>query len=127
MGSYPQNKGRGKGHSFVMLRHDIMDSPAWRSLNCNARCAWLEIMRRYKGTNNGDIGLSCRELAVLCNISKATASRALKDLQETGFIKIDTFAGFKNKYRVSTRWIVTHEPYGEQKPSNEWKKWTPKI
>ena len=121
MAKYSKNKGRGKRQSFVMLRYDIMDSPAWRSLSPNARCVWLEIMRRYNGYNNGDIPLSCREAGELCRISKGTAGRALKDLQDKGFIKIGTFAGFQNKHRVSTRWEVTHERCGEKPPTNEWK------
>ena len=123
MGSYSKNKGRSKSHNFVMLRHDMMRSDTWRSLNPNARCVWTEIMLRYNGTNNGDIPLSCREAAELCNISKTTASRAFQTLQETGFIKIAVFAGFKNKHRVSTRWIVTHERYDNKSPTNEWKDW----
>ena len=121
MGNYAKNKGRQKGHNFVMLRHDIMDSPAWKFLSPNARCVWLEIMRRYNGNNNGNIALSCREAAELCNISKNTAARAFQELQDTGFIKIGTFAGFKNKHRVSTRWVVTHERCDNKPPTNEWR------
>ncbi len=121
MGNYSKNKGRSKGHSFVMLRHDVMDSLAWRSLSPNARCVWLEIMRRYNGINNGEMPLSCREAAELCSISKNTASRAFTELQEKGFIKISRYAGFKNKHRVSTRWIVTHERCDDKPPTNEWK------
>tara|TARA_B100001989_G_scaffold249291_1_gene224325 strand:- start:2984 stop:3352 length:369 start_codon:yes stop_codon:yes gene_type:complete len=121
MGNYQKSKGRTKGHNFVMLRHDMMDSPAWHSLSPNARCVWTEIMRRYNGTNNGKIPLSCREAAKFCKISKATASRAFKELEEKGFIKIAVFAGFKNKHRVSNHWIVTHERYDNKPPTNEWK------
>lgn len=118
---YAKNKGRDKGRNFVMLRHDMMDSPAWRSLSPNARCVWMEVMRRYNGSNNGDIALSCREASELCNIGKDTAARAFKELQDAGFIKVDTIAGFRNKHRVSTRWVVTHERCDELPPTNEWK------
>ena len=121
MGSYAFNKGRSKKITFVMLRHDMMDSPTWRSLPPNARCVWCEIMRRYNGINNGNISLSCREASELCNISKNTAARAFKDLQEKGFIKIALFAGFKNKHRTANRWIITHEQLGNKPPTNEWK------
>lgn len=122
MGKYSKNKGRGKSHSFVMLRFDMMDSAAWRRLSPNARCVWMEIVRRYNGFNNGDIPLSCREAAELCNISKNTAGRAFQELQDKGFVKIGQYAGFKNKHRVSTRWEITHERCDDKPPTNEWKK-----
>ena len=105
-----------------MLRHDMIDSAAWRSLSPNARCVWTQIMRRYNGNNNGDIPLACREASEYCNISKSTAARAFIELQDKGFIKVGIFAGFKNKHRVSTRWVITHEPLDSSKASDEWKR-----
>ena len=78
---YQRTKGHGKG-TFVMVRHDIMKSPAGRSLSSNARCVWREIMFRYKGDNNGDIPLSCRETAELLGIGKSTAYRAFAELED---------------------------------------------
>lgn len=120
--SYQKAKGRSKG-SFVMLRHDIMKSDAWRSLSPNARCVWLEIMFRYKGDNNGDIPLSCREAGALLGASKNTGHRAFLQLEDRGFIKVGLIAGFKNKQRMATRWIVTHASYNGKAPTNEWRKW----
>lgn len=121
MGSYKKNKGRGKSQNFVMLRYDILDSVAWKALSPNARCVWIEVMRRYKGYNNGDIPLSCREAAEFCNIGKDTAARCFKELQDKGFIKIAMIAGFRNKQRYSTRWVITHERLNDQPPTNEWR------
>lgn len=118
---YQRNKGRGKGHSFIMLRHDMIDSAAWRSLSCNARCVWLEVVRRYNGYNNGSIPMSCREAGKLCGFSQNTAGRAFKELEDAGFLKVGIYAGFRNKHRVSTRWVLTHERLDDKKPSNEWK------
>lgn len=118
--SYQKAKGRSKA-TFVMLRHDIMKSSAWRSLSPNARTLWTEIALRYNGHNNGDIPLSCREAADLCNIGKNTAARAFDELEERGFIKIGGWAGFQNKYRMATRWILTHEGHDAKPPSNEWR------
>lgn len=124
MGSYEKAKGRSK-QSFVMVRHDMMASEAWCSLSCKSRCVWLEIMRRYNGYNNGRISLSCREAALLCNISKNTASRCFIELQDKGFIRIGSYGGFRNKYRYASRWEVTHEKFDDQGPTNEWRKWKP--
>jgi DNA-binding transcriptional MocR family regulator len=82
---------------------------AWRSLDCVARCAYVELKRRYAGpgSNNGRLPYSVREMAAALNVSKATASRALKRLQERGFI-IETKPGtFTYKVRHSTEWRLT--------------------
>lgn len=119
-------KGRNKYRPFVMLRHDMLKSPAYLSLMPPERAVYVEILHRFKGTNNGDIALSCREAAQLCNISNTTASRAFKTLQGRGFIKVGRAAGFNLKNRTSTRWIVTHEAIdGKIAPSNEWQSWKP--
>lgn len=124
MGKYTKAKGRGK-HNFVMLRHDMMKSAAWLSLSAKARCVWTEIMLRYNGNNNGEIPLSCREAGELCNIGKGTAKRAFDELKDKGFIKIGSYAGFQNKYRYATRWIVTHEFLDGKQPTNEWRNFKP--
>ena len=126
MGNYSKAKGRSKS-TFVMLRHDIMKSAAWRSLSPNAKCVWLEIMFRYKGDNNGDISLSCREAAEFLGIGKNTAHRAFIELEDRGFIKVGVIAGFNNKQRMATRWIVTHENHNGKSPTNEWRQYEAKI
>lgn len=122
--SYQKTKGRSKA-TFVMLRHDIMKSPAWRSLSPNARTVWTEIALRYNGHNNGEIPLSCREASDLCNISKNTAARAFDELKDLGFIKVGGWAGFQNKYRMATCWFLTHEVQDGKSPSNEWRNYRP--
>ncbi|PCJ95129.1 MAG: hypothetical protein COA45_12435 [Zetaproteobacteria bacterium] len=124
MKKYSKIKGRSKGQ-FIMLRHDIVKSPAWRSLSTNARCVWTEIMLRYNGDNNGEIPLSCREAAELCNISKGSAKRAYDDLLDRGFIKVGWYSSFTYKYKKSRRWIITHERFQDKTPTNEWRKWKP--
>jgi hypothetical protein len=126
MGFYPVSKGRSK-QTFVMLRHDMMKSPAWRSLSANARCVWTEIVGRYNSFNNGEIPLSCREAGELCNISKGSAKRAFDELLDRGFIKVGWFSSFTCKFKKSRRWILTHEMYDGKAPSNEWRTWKPKI
>lgn len=120
-------RGRRKTAFFIMLRHDMLRSPAFRSLFPPARAIYLEILNRYNGMNNSDIPLSCREAAELCRISKGTATRAMKELQEAGFIRIGKAAGFNMKKRTSTRWTLTHEAIaGQYAPTNEWRNWKPK-
>ena len=123
--SYSKAKGKGKGHKHVQLWRSMQDSEAWRSLSLSGRCVWLEIMNRFNGHNNGEIPLSCREAAELCNISKGTASKAFNELLEKGFIKVGWYSSFTCKYKKSRRWIITHYPLEKSKaPTNEWRNWS---
>lgn len=125
MGNYAKSKGRSfrKGESFVMLRFDMIKSPAWLSLSCPARALWIEVMGRFKGYNNGEIPLSCREAAKLCGISKATASRAFDELIEKGFIEVGEHSSFTVKYKKARKWFVTHLDSEARPATNVWKKW----
>jgi len=126
-GKYQKAKGRSKTPKFVMLRFDMMDSEAWQSLSPKAKALWCQIMRRYNGINNGEIPLSCREAGKLLNVSKNTANLAFRELEDKGFIKVGLYAGFRNKQRVATRWVVTHQGYKGKPPTNEWRQWRPEI
>ncbi len=105
-----------------MVRHDIFDSLAFKSLSTVERSLWLEIMRRFNGYNNGNIPLSCLEAAKFMGVSKNTANRAFKGLQAAGFVKVATPSSFHVKVRRATRWALTHEPYQGKPASNEWRK-----
>ena len=71
---------------YVQLFHWMMDSEAWKDLSGNARAIYLEISKRYNGTNNGQIVYSLREATRELKIGTSTAKRALDELQDHGFI-----------------------------------------
>ena len=117
---------------FVALPNWMADTPAWHSLNPNARCVWFELMRRWKGphgSNNGDLYLSSREAADFLNIGKGSAQRAFHELQDRGFIRITRPAGFEwrdgRRQRVAPRYAVTHEPVGGAPATKEFLTWQP--
>lgn len=123
-------KGRSKKvGNFVMLREDIMKSPAWRSLSAVARCIWIEISRRYKGpdiSRENEIPLSVREAAMLVNVGKTQAAEAFRELADRGFIRLAVAAGFNQKTgRRSRRWTLTHQPKNGQPPTNDWRDYDP--
>jgi len=120
-------KGRTKKLTFVMLTHQLMDSPAYRSLSPSSRAVYLQIIRLYNGYNNGDINLGCRDAGELCNISKNTAAICFQELTEKGFIKIGRDSSFNVKTRKSRSWILTNQPLKNTPPTNEWIKWRPAL
>ena len=82
-------KPREASERYVMLRHWVMRTAAWRDLDAVAKCAYVELSSRYAGpgTNNGMIPYSLKEMAEALNIGKATAMRAMARLQDHGFIR----------------------------------------
>jgi hypothetical protein len=122
-----RNGREGKEARHVRLYHMMMKSDAWRALDCVARCAWVEIASRYggQGSNNGRIPYSLREMAEALNVSKATAMRALRRLQEHGFLVEMKRGAFSLKLRNATEWRLTE--FGcdvtSALPSREYRHW----
>ena len=103
--------GRTKGSAsrFVMLEHYLLNSHAWRSLSLPARCAFIEISRLYSPGNNGKLAVSGRMLADALSVSRQTATRALDDLENRGFIEVVKPGGFNIKAGAgrATEWRLT--------------------
>jgi hypothetical protein len=106
-----KRKGRssGKESRHVRLYHWLTDTDAWKSLNANSRAIYIEIARRYAGggTNNGRIPYSVREAADALKIGKSTAQRALRDLENRGFIVATWRGHFDRKARHASEWRLT--------------------
>jgi hypothetical protein len=81
---------RKKGRTDKAARHvnSMLNTAAWKSLGCTARCVYIEIEKRYGGlgTNNGRIHYSVREGAAALAVSKTSIAKALRELQDRGFI-----------------------------------------
>lgn len=117
--------GRNKSEPFVQLRHRLLESPAWRSLNPCARAALIEFYSLYNGRNNGAIFMGIRTLAALLNVAPNTARKAIADLTERGFIKIKQKGSFSQKVKLATEWILTEHPVDDQLPDRGFMKWRP--
>ena len=73
---------------FVQLHHWFLASEAWQSLKPGPRALYVELKRRYTGSNNGRISLSHREAAAALGVSRNTVGPYFADLQEKGFIRM---------------------------------------
>jgi DNA-binding transcriptional regulator YhcF (GntR family) len=105
-----------------------MQTEAWRSMDATARAIYIEIAARYAGpgSNNGRIPYSVREAAVSLRIGKSTAGRALKRLQERGFIVPMTKGAFSLKLKHATEWRLTEFPCDitHALPTKEFARWS---
>jgi hypothetical protein len=98
---------REKPARHVMLFHHMLDSQAWHSLGVIPRAMYVEMVKRYYGTNNGRIGYSIRCAVQELHIGNATAKRALDELRDRGFIVPVKVGAFSLKQRHATEWRLT--------------------
>lgn len=126
----PNATGRGeKLAAFTPMLHHVVDSPAFQSLTPLAECLYWRLCRRagYKGSRNGEVFYSVREVATEFAVNKDTASAAFHLLQARGFIvptRIGSL-GIEGQGRATT-WRLTDFPVpGDPRPTREYQSWQP--
>jgi hypothetical protein len=87
---------------FAALPFVVLDSPGYRSTPPSARALLVELLRLHNGSNNGRIGLSVRDAARLCCVSKDTASRAFQDLENSRLIETVDKGTFRRGGRMAS-------------------------
>ena len=92
---------------FVQLFNYVVDSPAFIGLSTTAQAALVHGCRKYDGTNNGQIAISARWLGERLGMSSPTASRALLELEDAGFIAVTRIGSFTRKNRLASEYRLT--------------------
>ncbi len=88
MASKPyKHKKRGVGR-FVQLPEWVQATEAWATLPPGPRALYIELKRRFNGTNNGDIYLSHRDAAAALAVHRNTVGPWFNILEERGFIRM---------------------------------------
>ena len=108
---------------FVKLTYPLIESQAWRWLRPISKAVYIELKRRYNGLNNGRISLSLSEAAHILKASKSSISKALKQLETHGFIKLIKKGYFTG--RMASEYALTDEQLDGYPPTREWKQWQP--
>ena len=108
---------------FVKLTYPLIESEAWRWLRPISQAVYIELRRRYNGLNNGRISLSLSEAAHILKASKSSISRALKQLETHGFIKLIKKGYFTG--RMASEYALTDEQLDGHPPTREWRRWQP--
>lgn len=121
-------KGRSKrSPPFVMLPHYVLKSAAYCSLKPGPVSLLVQIVLRYNGSNNGQIGFGRRDACKAINVSdKDTVAKYFRELEEKGLVKATKQGGFNMKdpsSRRATEWAITWERLNEQPPTKEFMKW----
>lgn len=107
----PNATGRNPHRRHIQLTHQLLESPAYRSLSPNARALLIELVMLYNGSNNGSLYLSVRDAAARLGLgSLKSAQEALDELQGLEFIEMVQDAHFKVKAAEHSRartWRLT--------------------
>ena len=82
-----KNSKRGVGR-HVQLPEWLQASEAWATLKPGPRALYVELKRRYNGSNNGQIYLSHRDAAAALNVHRNTVGPWFDELQARGFIDL---------------------------------------
>ena len=106
---------------FVKLTYPLLESEAWRWLRPISQSVYIELRRRFNGSNNGRISLSLAEAAQILKASKSSISTALKQLETHGFIKLIKKGYFTG--RMASEYALTDEQLDGYPPTREWKQW----
>ena len=83
---YKHNK-KGAGR-FVQLPEWLQRSEAWTTLKPGPRALYIELKRRFYGSNNGRLVLSHREAAKSLNVNRNTVGTWFQELESRGFISM---------------------------------------
>ncbi len=128
-------KPKSRAPRFSAIYHWEMDLPAWRHLSAHGRALLIEFRRKYNGSNNGEIAMSVRDAARLVGCHKDTAVKALRELEQKGWIRMARTGSFHwkveargRKHRAATTWRITNQPIGlglDMKATKESQKWAP--
>ena len=122
-----KHKGRKASGPFFGVPLSITDSKAYFSLNSWSAKLILDLGCQYNGYNNGDL---CAPYSLMQHRgwnSPSTLNKALKDLQEKGFITLSRQGGKNRCNLYAVTWAAIDECKGKldvkatSTPANTWK------
>ena len=123
-------KGKRGTGQFVQIPEWLQASDAWACMKPGPRALYIELKRRYKGGNNGQLFLSRREAATALNVGRDTVGGYFAELKERGFI-VETRGHCLGPSGIgqSATYALTESPV-ESKPATRefmaWRKQNPR-
>lgn len=121
---YKSNK-KGAGR-HVQLPEWLQQTEAWASLKPGPRTLYIELKRRYNGTNNGKLFLSHRDAAEAINVHRNTVGPWFDELERRGLIRMEKGAHLgADGYGKAAQWALCEMPTCTGKPHDlSFRSWT---
>lgn len=115
----PKHTGRGAGHSFLQLRHDLLKSREFNALSGSAIKALLFLAAQYNGRNNGDLSAAKSMLLAAGWRSGATGRRAINELLDAEFAVVTRHGDRRRCTLYAVTWLPIDECPGKglERPS----------
>jgi hypothetical protein len=85
-------RDRAPAHARIFA--SWVELPTWCALTPVARALLTEILARFRPGANGKLAWPVRKVAGILGVSKATAARALIELERNGWLSVTRVAGF---------------------------------
>ena len=117
-------RSAGSSHHIRLYRSSVLDTAAWRHLSPAATKVLIDMWSRCNGTNNGQISYSARD-GVEINMHRNTVAKALRELEDVGFIVCEEAWTFNQGGRKSRKWRLTTEPANGKPATREFARWQP--
>ena len=118
-----------RGDGLIGLPKCVHKSAAYRSLDLYGRAVLLEILSRFNGYNNGEIGCSYREIGEgLGNQNYGRIAKAIAQCIEHGLLDIGHEAIWKERHSRQYRltFVTSGKPPNTRAATNEYRCWSPK-
>ena len=116
-----------QGESHVRVYWYEMRTPAWRTLDPDARALLVELRALFRPSQANLVYLSVREGMRRLGIGQRRVQRAFASLIERGWITVDTPGGFARKTPHATTFRLQNEPSASPgaKPTMAYMRWKP--
>lgn len=126
--SYKGKKSWSGRH--VQLPEYLQATEAWATMKPGPRALYIELRRRFNGSNNGKLWLSHRDAAKAICVSKNTVGGYFQELKQRGFIDEGVVGHLGvDGLGHATSWVLTELPTPDGKAPTkrflEWRKQKP--
>jgi hypothetical protein len=101
-----------------------LETEAFEHLSADATRVYLFMRKRYNGSNNGAIIFSWRDAMQVLRSGSDRAGKALRELQQKGFVKLRTPGEPGPNIRLAGEWQLTVFECGGQPASRTFTRWT---
>ncbi|MCH8617477.1 hypothetical protein LZ016_15370 [Sphingomonas sp. SM33] len=121
----PKGRSAKKDDHHVRVYRWLQDSEAWAHASGNEIKALLYIAKFDFGDNNGRINMSERRLAEGIRVDRKTARKALRGLQEKGFLECTSPGSFRAKRSPAAEWRLTWKSWPDRSraATHEYRRW----